>query len=578
MRVSRVRSVRPLLVCGVLAVTSVVALSAITAIAAVSNDTYVELWSAEDASVLDPALAYDAGSGAILENVYETLVTYKGGDLKNLQPLLALSWTTSRDKKSYTFTLRQNVKFHSGNTMTCADAEYSFKRVLVTNNPESAGWFVSDSLLGTRSNAKDDKTITWQRISSAVKCDATGKLVFKLVNVDPAFIAKMAFSVASVMERKWVVDNGGWSGTERDWKTWAGKKLEDGYPVKNTNGTGAYVLTSLKPDSALYMAFADYWGGAPRLKKILAQKVDTEDGRILAINNGDADSIGIRRVLFDQLKQAQVQIIDDLPTIGSTFIVMNYNIKDKAQLGSGKLDGKGIPANFFSDVNVRRCFAHVYDAETIIKEAFLGKGYLPTMALPRDFLGYDASVPAPAFDLERAKKECQAAWKGAVWKNGFTIRAEYSGGRVPTTVQMLQTNLAKINPKFKFTPQRIQSSESIKWQDGKGSIFGSGWLPDYLDTDNFMYSIYHSSGYYSTYTNFKDKQIDAWIDAARQTDDAKVREGLYKQVGRRAAALQPLILLAESANYAILSASIKGYKENYNPMLSSLVRYKDLYK
>ena len=573
MPVSRVLSVRPLLIGSAL-----VALSAVMAVAAVPSDTYVVLWEAEDASQLDPAYAYDSGSGVYLENVYEALVTYRGGDLKNLQPLLATSWTTSSDKRSYTFTLRQGVKFHSGNAMTCGDAEYSFRRVLVTNNAVSAAWFISEALLGTRDNAKDDKTITWASISSAVKCDANGKLVFKLSQVDPAFIAKLAYTVGSVMERKWVVDNGGWSGNQSDWRAWVGKSLEDGYPIKNTNGTGAYVLTSLKPDSALLTAVDGYWGGAPRLKKILGQKVDTEDGRILAMKNGDADAISVRRVLFDQLKGAKVQIIDDLPTIASDFIVMNYDIKEKAQLGSGKLDGKGIPANFFSDINVRRCFAHAYDAKTIIKELLLGKGYLPTMALPRDFLGYDATVPVPAFNLELAKKECQAAWKGAVWKNGFTIKAEYAGGRVPTTFQMLQTNLAKISPKFKFTPQRIQSSETIKWQDGKGAVFLAGWLPDYLDTDNFMSSIYRSGGYFSTYTNFKDQQIDMWIDAARATDDQKVREGLYKQIGRRAAELQPLILIAESSNYAILSSSVKGYKENYNPMLSSLVRFKDLYK
>jgi peptide/nickel transport system substrate-binding protein len=561
-----------------LALAGLIAAGVIVARAAVPNDTYVELWAAEDASQLDPALAYDAGSGAILENVYETLVTYKGGDLKTLQPLLATAWTTSADKRTYTFTLRQNVKFHSGSVMTCNDAAYSLRRVLVTNNPESAGWFYADALLGTRENAKDDKSITWAKISSAVQCNASGQLVLRTVKFDPAFIAKLAYTASSVMEQKWVVANGGWSGAESDWQAWAGKKLEDGFPNKNTNGTGAYTLTSLKPDSGLFTAFDGYWGGAPKIKKVLGQKVDTEDGRILAMKNGDADSIGVRRVLFDQLKVPNVQIIDDLPTIASDFIVMNYNIKDKAQLGSGKLDGKGIPANFFSDLNVRKCFAYSYDVKTIIKELLQGKGYQPTMALPRDFLGYDPTVPVPAFNLEAAKKACAAAWGGNVAKNGFVVRAEYAGARIPTTFQMLQTNLAKLNPKYKLVPQRIQSSETIKWQDGKGAVFISGWLPDYLDSDNYMYSIYHSKGYFSTYTGFKDTQIDTWIDQARSTDDTKKREALYKQIGRRAAALQPLVLIAESPNYAILSSATKGYKENYNPMLSSLVRWKDLSK
>ena len=548
------------------------------ALAAIPNDTYVELWSAEAAPYLDPALAYDAGSSAFLENTYETLVTYKGGDLKNLQPLLATSWAIGADKRTYTFTLRQNVKFHSGSTMTCSDAEYSFRRVLVTNNAQSAAWFLSESLLGTRDNAKDNKSISWQKISSAVACSATGQLVFKLVKLDPAFIAKLSYTVGSVMEQKWVMANDGWSGSQKDWQSWVGKNLEEGFPNSNTNGTGAYVQNTLKPDSALFTAFGDYWAGEPKLKKILGQKVDTEDGQILAMKKGDADAISVRRVLFDQLKVPNVQIIDDLPSIASDFIVLNYNIKDKAQLGSGKLDGKGILSNFFNDINVRRCFAHIYDYKTIIKELLLGKGYMPTMALPRDFLGYNASIAVPDFNLEKAKGFCQKAWNGQVWKNGFSLKAEYAGGRVPTTFQIMQSNLAKLNPKFKFVPQRVQSSEATKWQEGKGAVFISGWLPDYLDSDNFMYSIYHSSGYTSTYTNFKDKQIDTWIDQARNTDNTALRAKLYKQIGRRAAELQPFILIAEGVNSVVLNAAVKGYKENYNPMLSSGVRWKDLSK
>jgi peptide/nickel transport system substrate-binding protein len=553
-------------------------LLATVAFAAVPNDTYVELWEAEAAPYLDPALAYDSGSSAFLENLYETLVTYKGGDLKNLQPLLATAWTIGADKRSYTFTLRQNVKFHSGAIMTCSDAEYSLRRVLVTANALSASWFLSDSLLNSRDNANDDKSITWNRIKNAVACNASGQLVFRLAKVDPSFIAKLAFSVGSVMEQKWVIDNGGWSGGESDWKAWVGKNLEEGFPNKNTNGTGAYVQTSLKPDSSLFTAFKDYWGGEAPLKKILGQKVDTEDGRILAIKKGDADSIGVRRVLFDQLKTPDVQIIDDLPSIGSDFVVLNYNIKDKAQLGSGKLDGKGIPANFFSDINLRRCFAHVYDYKTIIKELLLGKGFMPTMALPKEFLGYDPSVPVPDFNLEKAKTLCKKAWGGQVWKNGFVVKAEYAGGRVPTTFQLMQTNLAKLNPKFKLIPQRIQSAETVKWEAGKGAVFFAGWLPDYLDSDNFMYAIYHSKGYSSGYTNFKDAQLDAWIDQARATDNVAKRESLYKQVGKRAAELQPFILVAQGVNFAILRANVRGFKENYNPMLSSGVRWKDLRK
>lgn len=82
--------------------------------AAVPTNTLLYMESA-DIPTLDPGATYDTASGALVENIYETLVTYKGKSVSELQGLLATSWTISGDGKVYTFTLRKGVKFHSGN-------------------------------------------------------------------------------------------------------------------------------------------------------------------------------------------------------------------------------------------------------------------------------------------------------------------------------------------------------------------------------------------------------------------------------------------------------------------------------
>jgi peptide/nickel transport system substrate-binding protein len=526
---------------------------------------------------LDPALAYDSGSGAVLENIYETLVTFKGKSLQGFEPLLATAWTTSSDKKTYTFTLRKNVKFHSGSTMACEDAEYSFERALVTNNAASAVWFLAESLLGTSANAKDDPTITWARIDSSVSCTASGQLVFKLPEAEQAFIAKLAYFGFVVYEKKWAVENGEWGGTEKDWKDWVGKNLEESYLNLNTNGTGAYTVTQIKPELTVFTRFNDYWGGAAKIERIVWQQNDAEDGRVLAIKKGDADSVGIRPVLLEQVKDAPgVNFIDNLPDIGVTAINMNQKISGTTYTGSGKLDGKGIPANFFSDVHVRRCFAHVYDVNTFIKEALLGRGKMLTMAMNESFLGYDASIPYPKFDLEKAKAECKLAWKGELWKKGFNAKAVYGGGREPTSYQIIRANLSKINPKFRLEAQRIQSSEFN--DESKLPINFGGWIPDYLDTDNMMYGSYYSKGYQAAKIGFKDATIDNLIERARKVDDPKTQAKLYAQVGRRGAELMPFLMVPQSIGYAVLSSKVKGYKENFNPMRSGGVLWKEFSK
>ncbi|GHG39357.1 hypothetical protein GCM10017784_37780 [Deinococcus indicus] len=136
-----------------------------------------------DIPTLDPGTTYDTASGQVVENLYETLVGYKGSSLTELEPLLATEWEANDAGTEYRFTLREGVKFHSGNDFTCADAEYTLRRNLVTNTADSGNWFISESLLGTPANANDDKSITWQRITDAVKCDGD-VLVLKLPKTD----------------------------------------------------------------------------------------------------------------------------------------------------------------------------------------------------------------------------------------------------------------------------------------------------------------------------------------------------------------------------------------------------------
>src|SRR5690606_2628814 len=89
------------------------ALVAGTAFAQAPADTYDYQTFGEIAS-LDPARAYDSASGEIIENVYETLYAYNGGEIAEFVPALATDYSVSADGLHWTFTLRQGVKFHSG--------------------------------------------------------------------------------------------------------------------------------------------------------------------------------------------------------------------------------------------------------------------------------------------------------------------------------------------------------------------------------------------------------------------------------------------------------------------------------
>src|SRR5262245_64048354 len=85
---------------------------------------------------LDPARTVETTSNMVNHSVYDSLVTFEGEDLTTPKPSLATDWTVSPDGKTYTFRLRRNVRFASGNTLTSADVKWSLDRVrFVTSSP-----------------------------------------------------------------------------------------------------------------------------------------------------------------------------------------------------------------------------------------------------------------------------------------------------------------------------------------------------------------------------------------------------------------------------------------------------------
>ncbi|WP_229776788.1 ABC transporter substrate-binding protein, partial [Deinococcus ruber] len=278
--------------------------------------------------------------------------------------------------KTYTFDLRKGVRFHSGNAFGCADAQYTLQRLIVTNNADSGNFFLSKSLLGTESNAADDTSITWAKIAAAVTCTAAGQLVLKLPKPDPALLSKLASQNMSIVDRQWAINLGEWNGTEATWKTWIGKDLTDSALSKQPSGTGAYKLVSRDDHGVLATAFPGYWGGAPKVKNVIVQLVSEEASRLEALKRGDADvvEVGARPVLTQLQGRSDIVILDHLANLSTPVMLMNEDIQNPALLGSGKLDGQGIPANFFSDVNVRQGFSYAFDDTTYIRDITGGAG------------------------------------------------------------------------------------------------------------------------------------------------------------------------------------------------------------
>jgi peptide/nickel transport system substrate-binding protein len=110
---------------------SLVALATAPALAATPDNALVIAQNIDDIVTIDPATAYEFTSGEYVTNTYDGLVRYDATDTETLSAGLAESWEIDVENRAITFTLRDDVTFHSGNPLRAEDVIGSWKRVMV---------------------------------------------------------------------------------------------------------------------------------------------------------------------------------------------------------------------------------------------------------------------------------------------------------------------------------------------------------------------------------------------------------------------------------------------------------------
>ncbi|MFX0093868.1 MAG: ABC transporter substrate-binding protein, partial [Candidatus Hodarchaeota archaeon] len=97
---------------------------------------------------LDPATNYESFGGGINELVYETLITYKSNSASEFEGKLASSWDINSNHTTYTFHLRQGVRFHDGVECNAYVMKYSLDRAIIMNDREGPVWMIQEIIRG----------------------------------------------------------------------------------------------------------------------------------------------------------------------------------------------------------------------------------------------------------------------------------------------------------------------------------------------------------------------------------------------------------------------------------------------
>ncbi len=321
-----------------------------------------------DPETLDPALCYETAGAEVIDNVYETLVTYDKNDPTKFVPQLATKWDISADGKTYTFYIRKGVKFHNGDTLTPEDVAYSFRRGLLQSGPDSPQWLLTEPFFGvgtydiadlvnpdlegeTAKLMKADPAKlkgVYDKVVNAITYDnAKGTVTMKLAQPWGPFLATVAQSWGSIMDKKWVISKGGWDGTEATWAKYYGVASADDPFTSIENGTGPFSMDHwTKGQEVALKRFDGYWrttpawkggpSGPAKLSSVLLKNVKEWGTRFAMFKAGDADWIAVPRQYVTQIDPLVGEICTYQATTKDFKCAPTANTKGQARLDKGQ--------------------------------------------------------------------------------------------------------------------------------------------------------------------------------------------------------------------------------------------------
>ncbi|QPC43559.1 ABC transporter substrate-binding protein [Kaustia mangrovi] len=443
----------------------------------------------DDVSTLDPAIGYDWQNWSMIKSLFDGLMDYRPGTTE-LVPDLAEGYEISGDGKTYTFTLRQGVKFHNGREMTADDVKYSLERVIdpKTQSP-GAGFFGAIEGFEALNSGEADTLSGVEAVD-----DYTVRIT--LSRPDATFLHVMALNFAHVVPKEAV----------EEWGQDFGK-----HPV----GTGAYSMEEWTLGQRVVFARNEdyYKEGVPRLDKIVFEVGQEPIVALLRLERGETDIAGdgippakFLQVTKDPKYEGMIVEGDQLHT---GYVTMNVAMKP------------------FDDVRVRKAVNMAINKDRIVR-IINGRAAPANQPLPPLMPGYAEDYEGIPYDPDGAKALLAEAGYG----DGFETELFVANtDPQPRIAQAIQQDLAQIGIKAQIKALAQANVIAAGGEKDQAPMIWSGgmaWIADFPDPSNFYGPILGCGGAvpggwnWSWYCNEElDKRAvaaDAMVDTAKQDE------------------------------------------------------------
>ena len=480
-----------------------------------------------DPETIDPALNSASDGGNMILHLFEGLLTIDQNE--QLQPGVAETWDVSEDGLTWTFHLREGLKWSDGTDMTANDFVYSWKRVC---DPATAAPYAETVLNMVKGY---DDAINGDVDALAVEATDDLTLVVELAKPCTYFGSLVAFATLSPVQQATIEANG------EAWATAAETYISN----------GPFHITEWVPGSHITMSKNEYYWDADSIKldSIKFLLMEDTNAAYSAYQTGEAHMV-------KDVPTEEIPSLTDNDEFNVAEMIGTYYVSINTQLEQ------------FQDARVRKALSLAIDREyvanTIMQGTytpaynFMGPGW--TDAEENDFMsGANGGETYISSDYEANLAEAKALLAEAGYPDGEGFPTiTYStndDGYHKAVAEHLQQAWAELGLTLNIETVEWGQFTSMR-RSGDYEIARNGWVGDYTDASNQLELFYSTNG--NNDGKFNNADFDAAIDLSRTTTDAAERTAALHEAEDILMNEAGCIPLAYYADYWLESPKVEG--------------------
>lgn len=449
-----------------------------------------------DALTLDPHSQNQGVTHNFAHHIYETLVEREVDG--SLSPRLATEWALKEGSPDvWIFKLRPGVKFHDGADFTAEDVVFSLDRARSEKSNMRQLHAAVDSV-----TAVDDHTVE-----------------VKMKGPSPLY--------PNNLTNTFIMDKG-WSEKNNVVQVQDYAAGEDNYAVRNTNGTGPYILKSREVDVRSVLTINEnHWAEKkPQVTEIIWLPIAENATRVAALLSGEVDVVQDVPVQdIERLKSSDGIKVETGPE--NRFIYFGYKFGD-APLASSDVKDK----NPFNDPKVREAIHLSVDRDAIQKVVMRGQSIPAGVANPPFVNGWTKELDAyPKPDIAKAK----ALLAEAGYPNGFSFTLDTPNNRYVNDEAISQAvvgMLGQIGLKVTLASRPVAQHSPLVTKN-QTDFYMLGWGVPTFDSAYSLKDLFHSKeGNFGAYNGglYSNKELDAKIETLDTEIDLEKRNATIAEI------------------------------------------------